>query len=593
VSKLFFQTISKGLIMNIEQIIQEYKLDLLELPRHSSIEQHFVIKDADVLQQLFSWARREHYYLCTVVATDERLRVERTFKVYYVLSAPDKNKLVILEYLLPNPNRPVYPSIAKIFPSAQPLEREILDLFGLVTQEDNIFSEGSDWLHSDVYPTKLFPLRRRPLEKILSDLKDSPEPVLQVSMPRLPEGMLILPVGPIHAGIIEAGHFPFHIAGEVVEKLPLRLGYKHRSIEKLFETHYTLEDGWELAEKVSGDSSFAHSLAYCQAIENIANIEIPRGVLYWRAFFLELERIYNHISDTALLAIGLAYEKTAAEIGVLREAVVQINDRLCGNRLLRGLNRPGGIVLPVQNTPLSKTAQLLDVILEEFLEVSKGLIENPECRARMLTTGVLTQDEAQDATGMVQRASGCPTHDFRLKHPWGIYQDASVQALLKATVTPKNEEYPNRKVPIYLQYLGGDAQARLVMRIAEVETSGKLIQYFVKMLLEENIPDTPCIPIKNKLSAQPNMEFGLGYVEGWRGDIIYFVAKGPENTIFRCKVRDPSVFNWHIFPKAVARKLKVELDKPKVESNEYWENIVADFPIINKSFNLSYAGNDL
>ncbi len=572
--------------MSIEQALQEYKFDLLELPRHAPVERHFVIKEADVLRQICFWAQNHHYYLCTLVATDERLRAERTFKVYYILSAPEENELVILEYILPDPNRPLYPSAAEFFPNAQPLEKEIFDLFGLTTHDDNSLSEGGDWLHSDVYPARLYPLRRRPLKKILADLDGSPKSTLQTSAPRLPEGMLILPVGPIHAGIIEAGHFPFYIAGEVIEKVPPRLGYKHRGIEKLFETHYTLENGWELAEKVSGDSSFAHSLAYCHAIENIAGIELPQSVLYWRAFFLELERIYNHISDTALLATGLAYEKSASEINVLREAVVQVNERLSGNRLLRGLNRPGGIVLPKQNASLAEITRLLDVIVEEFLELAKELIENPECRTRMLTTGVLTYDEAQDATGVPRRASGWPTHDFRLKHPHGVYQDIVVQALLRATVTPESEEYPDRKVPIYLHHLEGDTQARLTLRIAEVETSGKLIQHFAKKLFEENTWDITCIPIKDKLRAQPNMEFGLGYVEGWRGDIMYFVAKGYENTIFRCKVRDPSVFNWHIFPRAVARK-------SKAAPNECWENILADFPVINKSFNLSYSGNDL
>jgi Ni,Fe-hydrogenase III large subunit/Ni,Fe-hydrogenase III component G len=575
------------LVMTIGKLLQQNRLDLLELPRYSNFEQHFVIKDADAILQLCHSARECEYDLCTLVAVDERLRVEQTFKLYYVLSASKEDALVILEYLLPDPIQPTYPSIAGIYPSAIPFEMEIYDLFGLIADGDDQFRRHGYWLHPNVYPDKLYPLRRtRPIKTILENLSDSPQLGDAMSPLDLPEGMLILPVGPIHAGIIEAGHFPFYVAGEVIEQVPLRLGYKHRGVEKLFETDYILENGWELAEKVSGDSSFAHSLAYCQAVENIANIDPPHIAQLWRGFFLELERIYNHISDTALLATGLAYEKSAAEISVLREAVVQINERLTGNRLLRGLNRPGGVILPLQSTPLTDTEELIEIIVEEYLEQANGMIANPECRNRMIGTGVLSFEDARDATGLARRASGWIFHDFRLKHPQGIYEDPAIQEHLRATVALDDQENVQRKVPLYSRNLEGDVQARLAMRIAEVETSGKLIRLFVKKIIDYKDQDELYIPVGGKLENQPNMEIGLGYVEGWRGNIMYFVAKGPENTIFRCKVSDPSVLNWHVFPKAVARK-------PKNNSNDYWENILADFPIINKSFNLSYAGHDL
>ncbi len=224
--------------------------------------------------------------------------------------------------------------------------------------------------------------------------------------------------------------------------------------------------------------------------------------------------------------------------------------------------------------------------MEEYLEQANGMTANPECRSRMIGTGVLTSEDARDATGLARRASGWISHDFRLKHPHGIYEDPAIQEQLRATVTLDDEENPQRKFPLYSHNLEGDVQARLAMRIAEVETSGKLIRLLVKKIIDHKDQDDLYIPVVNKLENQPNMEIGLGYVEGWRGNIMYFVAKGPQNTIFRCKVCDPSMINWHVFPKAVGRK-------PKNDSNGYWENILADFPIINKSFNLSYAGNDL
>lgn len=212
------------------------------LPRHSSDERHFVIKESSDLLQICQWAQTHHYDLCTMIATDERLRLERAFKIFYIFLAPQEDEVVILEYILPNSSNPFYPSIAEIFPNARLLEREILDLFGLFTKNENPFEEVGGWLHPDVYPDGLFPLRRKRLiQRIRTTLRDFPRRTL-TTRSSLPHGMFSLPVGPIHAGVIEAGHFPFEIAGEVIEKVPVRLGYKHRGIEKALRqiTHWKM-----------------------------------------------------------------------------------------------------------------------------------------------------------------------------------------------------------------------------------------------------------------------------------------------------------------------------------------------------------------
>lgn len=566
---------------------------ILELPRKAANQRHFVIRNEQTLRQLLNWANARGYYLSNLVATDDRLLIDRVFKLYYILSS-EENEIIILEYFIPNAAQDTYHSVADIFPNALPLECEIQDMFGIMSNAGEGALQANCILHPEAYPSDFYPLRRRRtlqnLNMRLEKFSTTPENRAAVN---LPEGMLIVPVGPIHAGIIEAGHFPFHVAGEVVEELPLRLGYKHRGIEKLFETHYTLQEGWKLAEKVSGDSSVAHAIAYCQAVEDLAQIELPLGIYLWRALLLELERMYNHISDIGLLATGMAYEQAASRLATLRECFVHfVNIPLSGNRFLRGLNRPGRVAYPSEvSLNLKDLFPRIESITEEALELGKRIMEHQGCRERMLSTGTLTKSEARYATGLIARASGFYHHDFRLRHPSPAYASDDIQQYLRDTVTP--EETPSQRIaPVYIHDLKGDVFARLAIRVAELETSLCLSKKFIEQLSSapENLQRSASTEqediLKQHLARVPEMSMGLGYVEGWRGDVMYVIFKGMENTIARCKVRDPSIFNWHVFPKAVQRKSDEENDN-------FLENILADFPLINKSFNLSYAGHDL
>lgn len=565
--------------------------EIVELPRAAHNQRCFVLRRENTLKSLLEWTNKEGYYLCNLVATDERLLADRTFKLYYILSSALEDEIVILEYFLPDPHRRTYLSATDIFPNAYPLEQEVHDLFGLIAiSTDQIRSHSGFLLHSGAYPQNFCPLHR---DKTISALREQLEQFSPdhnqagYTSDNLHEGMLIVPVGPIHAGIIEAGHFPFHVAGEVVELLPLRLGYKHRGIEKLFETHYTLQNGWELAEKVSGDSPVAHSIAYCQAVEDLAQVDLPLAVHLWRALFLELERIYNHISDMGLLATGMAYERAASSLAILRELFVHfINQKLSGNRFLRGLNFPGG-VRPLEISLFDEIYQHLEAIVEEALQWGQNMLEIPACRERMLKTGVLTREEARYATGMVARASGWTAHDFRLCHPSPAYAHPNIRKCLQDTIIP--EDRPStRLVPIYAHDLEGDVFARLALRVAEMETSLHLVRGFITEIKHQ--PTPPPISFTKQLARIPEMTMGLGYAEGWRGDVMYVIFKGPRDTIARCKVRDPSTFNWFVFPKAVIRKNSQHKDRG---TERFLENILADFPLINKSFNLSYAGHDL
>lgn len=552
--------------------------EIVELPRVAVNQRHFVLRSETILHSLLDWANKQGYYLCDLVATDDRLLIDRTFKLHFILSSGARNadELVILEYFVPDPQRAIYASVADIFPNAAPLEQEIHDLFGLVaTSSDQARFQPGFLLHPEAYPLEFFPLRRRRTLNALRDLLApfSPSDDIPPAITNLREGMFEVPVGPIHAGVIEAGHFRFSGGGEMTEALSLRLGYKHRGIEKLFETHRTLQDGSALAEIVSGDSAVAHSIAYCQAVEDLAQKSVPTAVHQWRALFLELERIYNHISDMGLLATGVAYERVAAPLATLRELLVHfVNQPLSGNRFLRGLSYPGGVRPPGLDI-LSQIGSHLGVIVQEALQLGKEVLEESTCRARMLETGVLTRAEARYATGLAARASGWIEHDFRRRHPSPAYASPEIRKCLDETIT--GEDKPSsRLAPIYLHDLKGDVFARLAIRVAETETSLYLVKQLIRALQNQKAPISQPGALELRWDSIPEMAMGIGYAEGWRGDVMYAVFKGPGNTMARCKIRDPSTFNWHVFPKAVAK------------------NILADFPLINKSFNLSYAGHD-
>lgn len=574
----------------------------VELPRSAPTEFHFVIADESDLQKICAWAKTNDYYLCTITACDERLLEDNVFKFYIVLSSPSGH-MVILEYPLAL-NSTQYLSIRDTFRSSEPLEMAARDLFGLVPVNEP--SDKQFWLHAP-YPTELYPLRKtRTIEQLMQRISAHQQAGESADRNPLPYGTVNLVVGPIHAGIIEPGQFRFFIAGEVVEDLEVNLGYKHRGIEKLFETNYTLADGQKLAERISGDSSFAHSMAYCQAVENLANQHPSESAQCWRGFLLEVERLYNHIGDVGALVHDVAFDLIASEFAAMREQLMRINVKLTKHRLLRGVNFPGGVRISLPAGQLSEVSGEIQQIVESFLElVSQYVLSNSSCRNRYLTTGVLTREEAWDygSTGVPARASGFWQQDFRIRHPYGVYCLPGIgnelRELVASTIldphTCPQPSASTRRIPAFQNDLNGDAFARLLVRIAEVETSSLIIKRLTTQLLDlgEESLNRLDESVQEGIERADNFDFGLGYVEGWRGDIFYFVMKGPNGTIFRCHPRDPSLFNWPALQAAVKRKQKrVSGSNSEPKKPTVYENILADFPVINKSFNLSYAGQD-
>jgi len=585
------------------------------------------------LREMCQHLREQSAYLVTLVATDERHLEDGCFKLYYVFSHKDLDHFLILTYPLREHALPdyqlsenqlsgylssgrCYPSIRDIFVAAASFEREIMTLFGLFAvwidssptsltsfvSPTAALSETSpdNFLLHDAYPPHLNPMEAgKRIEELIKEIERKRNgrhvaPIEHMYGEEKIEN--ILTVGPIHAGIIEAGRFTFYIAGETVDDVQIQLGFKHKGIEKLFQTKFSMLDGWQLAERISGDSSFSHSLAYCHAVEALANIEIPPQATWLRGLLLELERLYNHIGDSAALAHDVAFDLAASEIAVLREYLVRLNAELTGHRLLRGMNRPGGIMFPLHQKEVLNQAYIdtliekvsrnrfrtLEDLIAEFYELGELLIRTPAFRERAINTGNLKEAQARilGATGLIARASGMVERDFRVNHPSGIYKhEPELLRLIDLRAHFAENEGLNRP------HTSGDVFSRLDMRLHEVTTSSRVIRHMLEKL--EICPDDELIEphTEEAIRAARNFEFALGYVEGWRGDIVYWLMKDRFNKIFRCKVRDPSFLNWPALRVAVIPDDKTQADTTG--------NILPDFPVTNKSFNLAYSGHDL
>ncbi len=539
------------------------------------------VSDPHALQKLSQQLAAQNFYLVTLVATDERRLADNCFKLTYLFSHPTQDLFLFVEHPL---EKDTYASLYHDFRAADPFEHQLADLMGLYPQADRArrIHPGS-WLH-ECYPSDLYPLRRdRSSDDIQHNIqrhRQQPPP----AAPPPPDGEWLLPVGPIHAGVIEPGRFLFRLAGEIVEELDIRLGYTHKGLERLFQAKHTLADGWRLAEHVSGDSAFAHSLAYCRAAEALAGARPPEQAQLLRGLFLELERITNHVGDCGALAHDVAYDVAASELSALREHLLRLNQQIAAHRLLRGLNRPGGLILPAPLDAATVQQSITD-ITAQFASLARDLTHLPPFRDRLQWTGILTRQQALQlgASGLIARASGLQ-RDFRLQHPVGIYKNSALRQLLQAALLPDDDSIPTR------QTSAGDALARFLIRVREVENSAKIIAYILGQL---NTQQTHFVtPIE--FQRAPNYEFGLGYAASWRGDVIYWLMKDKFGRIFRCQARDPSMLNWPALQAAVEpHQLDHDYIRRYKPPQKSAESIVPDFPIINKSFNLSYSGNDL
>jgi Ni,Fe-hydrogenase III large subunit/Ni,Fe-hydrogenase III component G len=500
----------------------------------------WLVRSTDI-PAVVSHLREYHQAGVVTVFAEDRRFVEGVYFIYYVLEQKGNSRYLILQAPVtsdPSNGQPEFPSLSAGLPALNWQEREIQDWFGLraaghpnprrVALHDN-------W--PDVHPLqKDFPLATR---------LPTFEGERHIFRPAVGEGVLQVPVGPVHAGIIEPGHFNFAVAGEPILYLQLRMFYTHKGTEKLFE-NLPIHKSVFLAESISGDSSFSHGMAFCQAIERAAEIEVPRGALFLRTIFLELERLYNHVADIGAIATDVGYGVANAHAGRLREMLLTLNEQLTGNRLLRGVVWIGGVRNPWQESHQSLLLTTLATFSWEFEELIRLIDSSDSTRDRLEHTGVLWPEKAKDLgiVGVGGRASGID-RDVRRDHPYAAYADLPFH------------------VPVYHS---GDVWHRMQVRIDEIRESISL----VRRAAEQNVYGPHCAPVH----AIPANRSAISAVEGWRGEIIHWIRTAPGNRLERCKIKDPSLNNWPALVEAVQG------------------NIIADFPVINKSFNLSYSGTD-
>ena len=430
--------------------------------------------------------------------------------VYLLMSGPPASRLE-LHVRLPLKD-PVVPSLADLSYPAGRFEREMQDLFGIVP-------EG----HPNPAPL----VRHQPEDTALRPTVEGP-------------GVYEIPVGPVHAGLIEPGHFRFSVVGETILDMQPQLWFVRKGIEALFEGR-DVEAGLGLAERISGDTTVGHALAYCLAVEEASGTSVPTEASVLRAVVLELERLYNHVGDIGALCNDVGFGIVHAHTLRIREQLLRINKRVTGHRLLRGTVMLGG----ARVEELIAVATL-EAVAEDLHEVVDIALANSTVVDRFTGTAVLGRDHAQriGTLGCVARASGLAS-DAR-----------QVDAFAPL--------YASLRVPVHQQ---GDVLARFRIRVDEFDSSVALLTTLLRDAVAGTHGSSPVAPGRESS--------GVGVVEGWRGTIVHRVELSPAGTLSRVKVVDPSFFNWPALPMALA------------------DTIVPDFPLANKSFNLSYAGNDL
>ena len=498
-------------------------------------ELHFQIDRADVLDLADILRADFRAELMLMIANDRRTDRD-AFEVHYLFANNRENWFAHATAAVPSDD-PAIPSLATFTYPASRFEREINDLFGI---ECTGHPDRRSMVRHAFWPKDYFPLRKgsAPPGKFEDD--GTPFPFLPVGG----EGVYEIPVGPVHAGIIEPGHFRFSVVGETVIDLKVRLYFTHKGTEKLFEGRMPSE-GVELAERISGDTTIGHALAYCQALEALGAVEVPVYAQLGRVVLLEMERLYNHVADFGMICNDTGFAVAHAHCFRIRERLLRLNKRLTGNRLLRGGIVPGGLAYPFPHS-VDLTAEL-DAILADFNEVVEISLANTMLMDRLEGTGRLAKNTAIDlgVLGYVARSSGIDV-DVRRDHPFAAY------------------ERLNFTVPVFES---GDVYARTMARVHEVKESVGLIKQAMAAMSGG--------PLSARLERLQAFEPAFGIVEGWRGAIVHWVMVDQDEKLFRVKIKDPSFANWPALSLALL------------------ENIVPDFPLCNKSFNQSYSGNDL
>ena len=432
--------------------------------------------------------------------------------------------------------QPQLPTLASLSFPASRFERELADLYGI---EPLGHPQPRRLVLHQHWPANWYPMRHGSTHPPQMVPDAGSFPFVPVEGP----GVYEIPVGPVHAGLIEPGHFRFWVVGETILRMKARLWFVHKGIEKLLQGKDVVS-GLQIAERISGDTAVGHALAYCQAIEDAHHVRVPHSAQVLRAVLLELERLYNHVADIGALCNDVGFGLAHAWALSLRERLLQLNAEVTGHRLLRGGVVPGG----AQVLRLPSPAELAEVgqRFEELVELASS---NALVMERFTGTATLDESHARDlgVVGVVGRASGLD-FDARTAHPFLEQADGFSPA----------------------RQTTGDVLARYAVRVDEVRTSLWLLAELI-----DRGPDLHAVLPLNSRAMADRSAGGVGIAEGWRGAVVHRVELDEQGRLARVKIVDPSFLNWPALPISLAN------------------TIVPDFPLANKSFNLSYAGNDL
>lgn len=501
----------------------------MPIPTIQKVEQKSILLAANLA------ANQGENFLLGIFAADER-KENNSYALYYLFEGTPAIK--VIKTLVPAEGDLTFPSLTNSIPAANWFEREICDLFGLTPTN-----------HPDLRPLVLhenFPENFFPLRKDTPAEIDEQAPKIKYPMPGITgEGVFEVPVGPIHAGIIEPGHFRFSQAGETVLQLQAKLFFTHRGIEKAVE-NLTVFEALPIIERICGACSIANTLSYVQAAESLTTTEVPRRAKLLRMILLELERLYNHVGDTGNICAGIGLSLGISQGARLKEKLMRLNESVTGNRFLRGMITVGGLNFSLSNEELDNLWTALIAIEQDYTALVHSLYGQTEFLDRVQTTGVVTKQQARAMAlvGVGARASGI-NKDIRRDYPFACYDEISFN------------------VPVFNS---GDVDGRIRVRAAEVPESIKIIRSAIN-LCKETATQEICQPISNLKTNT----LAVGYSESARGNNIHSLIINDEQTIERLFVRSSSYANWAALTVAAPG------------------DIIPDFPLINKSFELCYA----
>ena len=490
--------------------------------------------NAEQLRAISAAVAAEGGLLHALWGSDER---DRSGGFLVRVALQDAAGLLILELPVPA-DAPTYPNLAETFPAAERMHRAVDDLLGINTWT----GDSRPWLRHAAWPIEYYPLRRDAGTPNPEAIRDEHYHFVSVAG----DGVHEIAVGPVHAGTIEPGHFRFSVVGEKVLRLEERLGYTHKGIERRFQD-LQLTAGHKLAARISGDSAVAFSWAYCMALEGLGGVVPSSRAARLRALCLERERIANHLGDLGALGNDAGFAVGLAQFSRLKEDLLRANEQAFGSRYLMDTVVPGGLAADVGEKQRGIMLGQLPGLAAEVNVLREIYDDHAGLQDRFGGAGRVAPELARKLglIGLAGRASG-QAWDLRVDHPHAPYDEFKLDTSGR---------------------LEGDVAARVAVRFDEVMESIRLCTAIL-----EDLPDGD---ILRPLPAVSAGRLGIGWVEGWRGPVLVALEAGEDGAVRRCHPHDPSWQNWPVLEHAIIG------------------NIVPDFPLINKSFNLTYSGQDL